>query len=292
MGAEDTKLIKQLLEVGVHFGHQTNRWNPKMKKFIFGQKSGIYVIDLEKTAQCLKDAMDFIKDVTRAGSYILFVGTKRQAQFIVKDEAIRCGMFYVNQRWLGGTLTNFQTIRKSITKLIKMENWKTDGTYEELSKKERSTVDKEIQKLLKNLEGIRNMDRLPGAIFVIDSKKEDIAVREANKLSIPVVALIDTNSDPDKINYVIPGNDDAIRSIKLVASLIAESAGEGRKQFAAASRDREEEKKAAELDKKVDEKEVEELIEGDIRLKETEKIKDKDETALRKRRPKQERKKK
>jgi len=245
-----------------------------MKKFIFGQKSGIYIIDLEKTAQYLKQAMDFLRDVTRAGSYILFVGTKRQAQAIVKEDALRCGMFYVNQRWLGGTLTNFQTIRKSVKKLIKMENWKTDGTFENLSKKERSTVDKDIQKLLKNLEGIRNMDRLPAALFVVDSKKEDIAVSEAKKLSIPIVALIDTNSNPDKISYVIPGNDDAIKSIKLVTSLIADSAGEGRKQFVAASSDREEEKKAEALAKEVDDKEVEELIEGDIRLKEAEKIKD------------------
>ncbi|NQT23571.1 MAG: 30S ribosomal protein S2 [Candidatus Omnitrophica bacterium] len=290
MEANDTKLIKQLLETGVHFGHQTNRWNPKMEKFIFGKKSGIYIIDLEKTAQYLKQAMDFLRDVTRAGSFVLFVGTKRQAQAIVKEEAIRCGMFYVNQRWLGGTLTNFQTIRKSVKKLIKMENWKTDGTFENLSKKERSTVDKEILKLLKNLEGIRNMDRLPGAIFVVDSKKEDIAVSEAKRLSIPIVALIDTNSNPDKINYVIPGNDDAIKSIKLVTSLIADSAEEGRKQFVAASSDREEEKKAEALAKEVDDKEVEELIEGDIRLKEGEKVKE--EPLMKNRKPGQDKKKK
>ncbi len=275
MNENDMKLIKQFLEAGVHFGHQTNRWNPKMEKFIFGEKSGIYIIDLEKTKDALEEAREFIKDVTRAGSYVLFVGTKKQAQTIIKEQALRCGMFHVNVRWLGGTLTNFSTIRKSVKKLVDLENTKTDGTYEAVSKKERANINKEIEKLNKTLGGIRNMDRLPGALFVVDSKKEAIAVREANKLSIPVAALVDTNCDPDAIDYVIPGNDDAIKSISLIISLITESIIEGRNQFLAGSVAEEGEKKKRE--EEVDEKEVEESIEGDIRLKKAEGDKKKDE---------------
>ena len=276
MNENDMKLIKQFLEAGVHFGHQTNRWNPKMEKFIFGEKSGIYIIDLEKTKDALEEAREFIKDVARAGSYVLFVGTKKQAQTIVKEQASQCGMFHVNVRWLGGTLTNFSTIRKSVKKLVDLENTKTDGTYEAVSKKERANINKEIEKLNKTLEGIRNMDRLPGALFVVDSKKEAIAVREANKLSIPVVALVETNCDPDAIDYVIPGNDDAIKSISLIISLITESIIEGRNQFLAGSAAEEGEKKKKH-EEEVDEKEVEELIEGDIRLKKAEGDKKKDE---------------
>lgn len=277
MNVNDMKLIKQFLEAGVHFGHQTNRWNPKMEKFIFGEKNGIYIIDLEKTKDALEKAREFMKDVTRAGSYILFVGTKKQAQAIVKEQALQCGMFYVNERWLGGTLTNFSTIRKSVKKLVDLENTKTDGTYEAVSKKEKAHINKEIEKLNKTLEGIRNMDRLPGALFVVDSKKESIAVREANKLSIPVVALVDTNCDPDMIDYVIPGNDDAIRSISLITSLLTESIIEGRNQFLAGSVAEKEAKKKEYEEGEIDEKEVEELIEGDIRLKGAEKDNKKDE---------------
>jgi len=277
MNENDMKLIKQFLEAGVHFGHQTNRWNPKMEKFIFGEKSGIYIIDLEKTKNALEEAREFMRDVARAGSYVLFVGTKKQAQAIMKEQALRCGMFYVNERWLGGTLTNFSTIRKSVKKLVDLENTKTNGTYEAVSKKERAKINKEIEKLNRTLEGIRNMDRLPGAVFLVDSKKEAIAVREANKLSIPVVALVDTNCDPDAIDYVIPGNDDAIKSISLITSLVTESVIEGKDQFLAGSAAGEEGKKKKLGEEEVDEKEVEELIEGDIRLKGAEEDKKKDE---------------
>lgn len=270
MSTNDMKMIKQLLEAGVHFGHQTNRWNPKMKKYIFGEKSGIYIIDLEKTNELLQKARQFIRDVARAGSYVLFVGTKKQAQQTVKDNAVKCGMFYVNQRWLGGTLTNFATIRKSIKKLDKLEKQKTDGTYEIISKKERFHNDKEIAKLLKNLEGIRSMDRLPGAVFAVDAKKEEIAIREAKKLSIPVIALVDTNCNPDMIDYIIPGNDDALKAIELITSLVSESVADGKNQFLVGSQvdkpeeDTQEEEGAPD----VEDKEVEELIEGDIKLKE------------------------
>lgn len=266
---KETALVKQLLEAGVHFGHQTKKWNPKMEKFIFGEKEGIYIIDLEKTAKFLLEACKFLNEAATVGSYILFVGTKKQAQSIIKEEAENCNMFYVNQRWLGGTLTNFFTVRKSIKKLESFEKMRTDGTYESISKKEKAMIDKKIANLIKNLEGIRRMDRLPGVVFVVDSKREEIAVHEANKLSIPVVALVDTDCDPDKINYVIPGNDDAMKSISFIVSLISKSVEKGRNQFLAGKKDIEEEKKKAlpeEAGKKADEKEVEELIEGDIRL--------------------------
>ena len=213
---KETALVKQLLESGVHFGHQTRKWNPKMEKFIFGEREGIYIIDLEKTAKFLLEACTFLNEVASAGSYVLFVGTKKQAQSIIKEESEKCNMFYVNQRWLGGTLTDFLTIRKSVKKLESFEKMKTDGVYGTLSKKERAMIDKKILNLLKNLSGIRRMDRLPGALFVVDSKKEEIAVHEANKLSIPVVALADTDCDQDKIDYIIPGNDDAMKSIRFI----------------------------------------------------------------------------
>jgi len=276
MSVNDDTILMELLEAGVHFGHQTSRWNPKMKSYIYGNKNGVYIIDLEKTKDLLKEASQFMRDVARAGSYILFVGTKKQAQTIIKDEAIRSGMFYVNERWLGGTLTNFSTIRKSIKKLEKLESMKTDGTYEKLSKKERSDIDKQKKKLNRSFEGIRKMDRLPGAIFVVDSKKEDIAIKEAKKLSVKIVALVDTNSDPTKIDYLIPGNDDAIKSVSLITKIIADSAIEGRDQYVAGSKAQEEEKKKAMTESSVKE-EVEELIEGDIRLKEVEKEKEKNE---------------
>ena len=271
------ELIKQLLEAGVHFGHQTRRWNPKMKKYIFGSKNGIYIIDLEKTQKSLLKACSFLKSVSSSGGYILFVGTKKQAQDIIKEEASRCGMFHVNQRWLGGMLTNFQTIKKSIKRLLDIERMKEDGTMAKLSKKEVSALNKELFKLNKNLEGIRNMDKLPKVMFVVDAKKEEIAVKEANTLKIPVVALVDTNSDPDKIEYVIPGNDDAIRSIKLVTGIIADSVLAGKEEFRAgvAKAKAEAEAEAAEEEEdelKVVDPKIEELVEGDIKLKEDEEL--------------------
>jgi small subunit ribosomal protein S2 len=219
--------IKELLEAGVHFGHQTNRWNPKMKRYIFGERNGIYIIDLQQTVQRFQAAYHFIRDTVAAGEPVLFVGTKRQAVDILEEEAKRSGMFFVNQRWLGGMLTNFQTIRKSIDKLKKFEAALTDGTHGRLTKKEVLQMEKERVKLERTLSGIKNMNRLPGCVFVLDTRIERIAVQEANRLSIPVVAIVDTNCDPDGIDYPIPGNDDAIRSIKLIASRIADACIEG-----------------------------------------------------------------
>jgi len=272
----DTTLLKSLLEAGVHFGHETKRWNPKMKKYIFGAKNGIYIIDLEKTQEALIKACEFLKKTTAAGGYVLMVGTKKQAQDIIRDEAQRSGMFYVNQRWLGGMLTNYQTLKKSIKRLEDLERMKGDGTFAKLSKKEVSKLNKEMFKLNKNLEGLRAMDKLPKAVFIVDSKKEDIAVKEAKKLGIPIVALVDTNCDPDFINYVIPGNDDAIRSVKLVVGIVAESLLEGRRAFAEGEdKVRAEAAEAAEAAEKeegvkVIDEEVEELVEGDLKLKEDE----------------------
>lgn len=221
--------MRELLEAGVHFGHQTNRWNPKMAKYIFGERNDIYIIDLQKTVQKFGQATDFVRDLVAHGENILFVGTKRQAQDIVESETKRCGMFYVNHRWLGGMLTNFATIRKSIEKLKKLEASREDGTYERLPKKEVIQLEKEREHLEWNLGGIKEMRNLPGAIFVIDTMKERTAVLEANRLGIPVIAIVDTNCDPDEIDYVIPGNDDAIRAIRLITSRIADAALEGRR---------------------------------------------------------------
>ena len=218
--------MKELLEAGVHFGHQTKRWNPKMKKYIFGKRNGIYIIDLQKTLKLFKEASAFIADLASAGKRVLFVGTKRQAQDAILEEANRCGMFYVNNRWLGGTLTNFTTVRKSIERLKELEAILGDAE-KELSKKERAALDREREKLQKNLIGIREMDSLPDALFVIDPKKEYIAVKEAKKLGIPVVAIVDTNCDPEDIDFVIPGNDDAIRAIRLFTQKIADAVLEG-----------------------------------------------------------------
>jgi len=273
----ESTLIKDLLESGVHFGHETNRWNPKMKKYIFGAKNGIYIVDLEQTATALEKARNFLKSVSSSGGSVLFVGTKKQAQDIIKEEASRCGMFFVNHRWLGGMLTNFQTIKKSIKRLCEIERIKEDGTMAKLSKKEASKLTKEMYKLNKNLEGVRDMEKLPKAIFVIDAKREEIVVKEAKVLGIPVVGLVDTNSDPDLVAYVIPGNDDAIRSIKLITGLIADSVLAGKEDFAAgeAKVKREAEEEAAENseedeDVKIIDPEVEKLVEGDIKLKEDE----------------------
>jgi small subunit ribosomal protein S2 len=220
--------MKELLESGVHFGHQVKRWNPKMKKYIFGERNGIHIIDLQKTLKAIEDAYEFIRNVASTGAPILFVGTKKQAQDAIAEEAQKAGAFYVNNRWLGGMLTNFSTVRKSIERLKKIETMKEDGTYNMLTKKEVAQLEKERIKLEKNLSGIKDMTTLPGAMFVVDPKKEKIAIAEAKRLSIPVVAIVDTNCDPDDADYVIPGNDDAIRAIKLIASKMAEAVMQGR----------------------------------------------------------------
>lgn len=220
--------MKELLEAGVHFGHQVKRWHPKMKKYIFGERNGIYIIDLQKTVKGLEDAYNFIKDVASTGASVLFVGTKKQSQDSIQEEATRAGAFYVNQRWLGGMLSNFSTIKKSIEKLKKFEAMKEDGTLDLLTKKEVAAIEKEKSKLEKNLSGIKDMTSLPAALFIVDPKKEKIAIAEARKLSVPIVAIVDTNCDPDEVDYVIPGNDDAIRAIKLITSKIANAVIEGK----------------------------------------------------------------
>ena len=219
--------MKELLEAGVHFGHQTKRWNPKMLEYIFGERNGIYIIDLQKTLKMFKDASKFVQDSAATGKVVLFVGTKRQAQDAIAEEAQRCGMFYVNQRWLGGLLTNWVTVQKSVKRLKELDEMAVDGRYELLPKKEVIKLERERKHLQANLAGIKNMNRLPDLNFVIDSNKEQIAVREARKLGIPVVAVVDTNCDPSEVDYVIPGNDDALRAIRLFASKIADSVVEG-----------------------------------------------------------------
>ncbi|HVQ75770.1 MAG TPA: 30S ribosomal protein S2 [Candidatus Binatia bacterium] len=220
--------MKELLEAGVHFGHQTKRWNPKMQKYIFGERNGIYIIDLQKTLKKFRDAYAFMRDLAARGGSVLFVGTKKQAQESVFEEASRCGMFYVNHRWLGGTLTNFATIRKSIARLKKLEEMRDTGEYERLPKKEVLGLERERLKLDKALVGIKNLDRLPSAVFIIDPKKESIAVEEARRLAIPIVAIVDTNCDPSVIDYPVPGNDDAIRAVRLITSRMADAINEGR----------------------------------------------------------------
>jgi small subunit ribosomal protein S2 len=219
--------MKELLEAGVHFGHQTKRWNPKMKEYIFGERNGIYIIDLQKTLKMFKEASKFVQDLAADGRIILFVGTKRQAQDAIAEEATRCGGYYINQRWLGGLLTNWVTVQKSVKRLKELDEMATDGRYELLPKKEVIKLERERKHLQANLAGIKNMTRLPDAVFVIDSNKEQIAVREARKLGIPVVAVVDTNCDPTEVDYIIPGNDDALRAIRLFASKIADSVAEG-----------------------------------------------------------------
>ena len=220
--------MKELLEAGVHFGHQTKRWNPKMKEYIFGQRNGIYIIDLGKTVKLFREALEFVTNLAAEGRTILFVGTKRQAKDVIAEEAQRCSMYYVNERWLGGLLTNFATIQRSLGRLRDLEAMSTDGRYDTLSKKEIARNEKERKKLQKNLEGIRGMSRLPDAVFIVDSKKEQIAVDEARKLKIPVIGIVDTNCDPDEVDFIVPGNDDALRAIRLFASKIAEAVMSGR----------------------------------------------------------------
>ena len=222
--------MKQMLEAGVHFGHQTKRWNPKMKPYIFGARNGIYIVDLQKTVRYFKTAYQFIQETVANGDKVLFVGTKKQAQDAIKEESLRADQYFVNNRWLGGMLTNFTTIKASIDRLKKIEAMAADGTLEQYTKKEALQLEREREKLEKNLGGIKNMTKLPGAVFVIDPNKEAIAVQEANKLGIPVVAVVDTNCDPDNIDYIIPGNDDAIRAIRLFASRMAEACVEGLQQ--------------------------------------------------------------
>ncbi len=220
--------MKQLLEAGVHFGHQTRRWNPKMARFIFTERNGIYIIDLQKTVKKVEEAYNFVREVAETGKPILFVGTKKQAQEAIKDEALRCGMFYVNERWLGGMLTNYKTIKTRINKLRELEKMEEDGTFEVLPKKEVIKLRLLKEKLEKFLGGIKDMPELPGAIFVVDPRKENIAIQEAHRLGIPVVGTVDTNCDPDEIDYPIPANDDAIRAVKLITSAMATAVIEGR----------------------------------------------------------------
>jgi small subunit ribosomal protein S2 len=221
--------MKELLEAGVHFGHQVRRWNPKMKEYIFGERNGIYIIDLQKTQRMFREAIAFVTNLIAEdkGKTVLFVGTKRQAQDAIREESEKCGQYYVNQRWLGGLLTNFQTVQKSIKRLKDLESMQTDGRYEKMTKKERIKLDRERESLNKNLSGIKSMSRLPDCVFIIDVKKEEIAVAEANRLGIPIVAVVDTNCSPEGIDYVIPGNDDALRAVRLFASRIADAIVEG-----------------------------------------------------------------
>jgi small subunit ribosomal protein S2 len=223
--------MKQMLEAGLHFGHQTRRWNPKMKPYIFAPRNGIYIINLDKTIRLFRKAYNYIVEEAAKGGYILFVGTKRQAQAIIKEEASRCGMYYINHRWLGGTLTNFQTIKKGVDRLKSIEAMQEDGSINRFPKKEILLMEKERIKLERNIGGIKHMRSLPAAVFVIDPNKEQIAVKEANKLNIPVIALADTNCNPDGLSYIIPGNDDAIRAIKLITSAIADAVLDGRSQL-------------------------------------------------------------
>ena len=220
--------MKQLLEAGVHFGHQTRRWNPKMKEYIFAERSGIYIIDLAKTVKKVEEAYDFVREIAISGKPILFVGTKKQAQESVEQEALRCGMFYVNQRWLGGMLTNYKTINKRIARLREIDRMEATGEFDIRPKKEVIKLKAEREKLEKNLGGIKDMPELPGALFVVDPRKEHLAVHEARTLGIPIVAIVDTNCDPDEVDYVIPGNDDAIRAVKLIAGKMADAVLEGK----------------------------------------------------------------
>ena len=238
--------MKQLLEAGVHFGHQAKRWNPKMKKYLFIERNGIFIIDLQKTLRKFKEAYQFVENTASQGGRIIFVGTKKQAQEVIQEEAMRCNMSFVNQRWLGGMLTNFDTIQKSLTRLKKIEEMKENSNYGGLTKKEGSKLEKKRQKMEKVLKGIKDMDKLPDAIFIIDTKRERIAVNEANKLEIPVIAILDTNVDPDGIDYPIPGNDDAIRSLKLITSHIADAVIEGNEAWISKLAEQAEEKKEEE----------------------------------------------
>lgn len=247
--------MKELLEAGVHFGHQVKRWNPKMKRYIFGERNGIYIIDLQKTLKGFEAAYKFMRDLTLSGQEVLFVGTKKQAQDSIREESERGGVFYVNQRWLGGMMTNFSTIKKSIEKLKKIEQMKEDGTYDALTKKEVTGLEKTRMKLEKTLGGIKEMKKYPGAIFVVDPRRESLAVQEANKLQIPIVAIVDSNCDPDEIDYVIPGNDDAIRAIRLITSRMADAVLEGKEIL---NKELEAAEEKARIEEKIQQEEAEE----------------------------------
>lgn len=249
--------MKELLEAGVHFGHRTQRWNPKMKEYIFGARKGIYIIDLQKTSKLLDEAYNFVREKAADGGTILFVGTKKQAQQVVKQEAERCGAYYVNHRWLGGLLTNFKTIRQRIDKLIELEEMEANGEFDKLPKKEKSRLKRILEKLRKNLGGLKEMNRIPDVIYIVDPKKERNAIYEANLLKIPTVGIVDTNSDPDEIDYIIPGNDDAIRAIQLITSKIADAYLEGKEGLAFSEEEITESNEASEK------KEEEELFEID-----------------------------
>lgn len=251
--------MKELLEAGVHFGHQTRRWNPKMKAYIFGARNGIHIINLQKTVELFTDTSNFVTNTVSEGHSVLFVGTKKQAQESIVEESERCGMFYVSNHWLGGTLTNFQTIKKSIARLKELEGMVKDGTINRYTKKEALKMEKELAKLEKNLGGIKDMDVLPGAVFLVDPKKEHIAVREARKLGIPVIAIADTNCDPDDIDHIIPGNDDAIRAIRLICSKIADACIEGHNLAEERLRAEAELSEKAEADKKTEDEGKKEL---------------------------------
>lgn len=238
--------MKQLLEAGVHFGHQTRRWNPKMAEYIFTERNGIYIIDLQKTVKKLEEAYMFVRDLAAEGEEVLFVGTKKQAQESIKEEATRCGMPYVNARWLGGMLTNFVTIKRRIKRLGQLKAMKEDGTFDLLTKKEAAKLDLEIEKLEKYMGGITEMKKQPAAMFIVDPRKERIAVAEAKKLGIPIIAIVDTNCDPDEIDYVIPGNDDAIRAVKLIAGAMADAVIEGRQGMQGAAAEEAQEEAPAE----------------------------------------------
>ncbi len=240
--------MKQLLEAGVHFGHQTRRWNPKMAEYIFTERNGIYIIDLQKTAKKIEEAYAFVRDVALDGKDILFVGTKKQAQEAITEEAKRIGMYYVNNRWLGGMLTNFKTIRKSIDRLYQLQKMEEDGTFELLPKKEVMKLKKEMEKLEKNFGGIKEMKDMPGAMFVVDPRKEKIAIAEAKRLNIPVVAIVDTNCDPEEVDYVIPGNDDAIRAVKLIVECIANAVLEAKQGESMAAAVEEDDAEAADAE--------------------------------------------
>ncbi|MBU6081064.1 MULTISPECIES: 30S ribosomal protein S2 [Allobacillus] len=250
--------MKQLLEAGVHFGHQTRRWNPKMKKYIFTERNGIYIIDLQKTVKKVDEAFNFVKNLAQDGGKVLFVGTKKQAQDTIRDEAIRSGMYYVNQRWLGGTLTNMQTIQKRVNRLKDIEKMEEDGTFDVLPKKEVVMILKEKERLEKFLGGVKNMNGLPDAVFIVDPRKERIAVKEAQKLNIPIVAMVDTNCDPDEIDYVIPANDDAIRAVKLLTSRMADAILEVKQGEELQDTTSEEEATSEETEEKKTEEKVEE----------------------------------
>lgn len=250
--------VKSLMEAGLHFGHQTKRWNPKMRKYIFDSRNGIYIIDLQKTQRLFKRALDFARKVSASGEKVLFIGTKPQAQEIIHNEATRCGMPYVKERWLGGMLTNYDTVKKSVARLRQLEGMEEDGSFKVLMKKEVIRLQKEKDKLERNLGGLKDMGALPAAVFIVDTKKERIALAEAKKLRIPVIAIVDTNCDPDGIEYIIPGNDDATRSITLVASSVADAIAEGASEFQMRAKAAAEEKEKAAAEKKKKEKEARE----------------------------------